>query len=415
MTVLLARTRGALAAIRRGIVGTLVGPTTITTSTAATATAYSNQRKIDRCQNGVLWKIRNGESNSAVAASLAYSTDNGSSWTDAGTVANGADSTANTYVRNASFFIDIDDYGHLAFQDNGNGNLYYRRGTPNAARTSYTWSAPVQVVASAIVAGCNIVVHREGTGWVGHIAYSRASEGAWWVPITIASGGTITVGTATYLATSHVAGQIAYPSIDFRHTGDGKTVATAPDLYLLWSSGAAGAGSGLRFRMALYSAGSWAWRTEVGLDEGHAITGASHWMNCLFDGTRVVVAGFVSDGADDDLVIHDRDAADTTTTTRVLLDPGNAASSLILGSSTYDAAGNVYLFGRNADESAGTYDLVYRKWTRSTTTLDAEVVIDSGVGDPFVSAKRGYSNSKIEFIYTDGTASPYNVVYGGIS
>ena len=38
-----------------------------------------------------------------------------------------------------SFFIDLDDYAHLVYKDRFDGYIYYRRGTPNAGRTAWTW------------------------------------------------------------------------------------------------------------------------------------------------------------------------------------------------------------------------------------------------------------------------------------
>jgi hypothetical protein len=105
----------------------------------------------------------------------------------------------------------------------------------------------------------------------------------------------------------------------------------------------------------------------------------------------------------------------STTTTRALLDNVAAASELAFGSMTYDSAGNVYLVGVNTDEAAGSRDLVYRKWTRSGASLGSEVVLDAATSEPYVSAKRGYSSGRIEWIYTDGSSSPYNVVYDSVA
>lgn len=114
--------------------------------------------------------------------------------------------------------------------------------------------------------------------------------------------------------------------------------------------------------------------------------------------------------------MYERDAADTTTTTRILLaDPVANADFMFFGSSSYDGNGNVYLFGRNLDGANGTRLVHYRKWTRATTTLGAKVTVDAtGNDNPWFSTKRGYSNARIEWIYTDGTASPFSVTYDAI-
>ena len=405
-------------------------PTTITTSTAATATAYSNQRKVDRCQNGVLWMIMADPTNVGNGMRLAHSTDDGATWTIGSDVLNGSGSTTNTYTRSASLFIDLDDYAHVVFKDNGDGYIYYRRGTPNAARTAWTWSAATLVFDHSYAAAGgdypDVVAHREGTGWAVHVVISlntNTQDRVIYKRLTITSGGTVSVvqGSAnindSLAATPYGNTVHKYPSIDFNHTGDGKTVAGGtPHLFVAWSAGTTGAGKGIRFRKATYSGGAWTWGTEQEIDSTLYIASAATWLNCLFDGTRVVMAGFLYNGSTYSVVIHDRDTADTATVTRAPLTglAGSSADNTAFGSATYDSDGNVHIFGRNSDEGAGVNDLVYRKWTRSGASLGAEVVIDSGVGDPYVSTKRGFSNNRIEFVFTDGTASPYNVNYGSI-
>jgi len=390
--------------------------TAVATSTAATATAYSNQRKIDRCQNGVLWAMFwDGTSTTGTSLDFYYSTDDGATWTKGGEF--GFAGTGTSYTPNASLFIDLDDYAHVVYKDRHDGYIYYRRGTPNAGRTAWTWSSATVVRGDTQGDYPDIVVHREGTGWAAHIVMSfgtaSANSSAVYYRAIIDSGGSVTVGNLSQ-TTAGGTSNPTFPSIEFNHTGDGKTVAgSTPHLYVAWSAGATGAGLGIRFKKATYSGGSWTWGTEREIDSTRYWT--VHAGQTMFDGTRVVIAvPMATEGANDDVVIYERDAADTTTTTRILVDNAATTERLFLGSASYDGAGNVYLLGRNHDEAAGTYDLVYRKWTRETTTLGPEVVIDAGVGEPYVSAKRGYSNSRIEFVYTDGTASPYNITYESI-
>lgn len=396
-------------------------PTQITTSTASTATAYSNQRKIDRCQNGVLWEVhgRFGSGNATAHWRMYYSTNNGATWSFGGDVENGSGGTAYSYTPNISFFIDQDDYAHVVFKDNSDGFIYYRRGTPNAGRTAWTWSSATTVLSQVDADFPDIVAHREGTGWKVHILTSRDMNAASTVTYTrfnIASGGTLTTDVASANnATAYGFAGHRYPSLDFNHTGDGKTVAgSTPHLYAAWSAGATGAGLGIRFKKAAYSAGTWTWGTEREIDNAQYVISVAYFVTCLFDGTRVIIGGQVHDGTNENLRLYERDAADTATTVYSLLSAQTTATTLRYGSATYDSSGNVYLFGRNADEAAGSRDFVYRKWTRVGASLGAEVVLDSGVGDPFVSAKRGYSSSRIEFIYTDDTASPYAVTYDAI-
>ncbi len=400
----------------------LSGPTTIDTSTAATATAYSNQRKVDRCQNGVLWAMfDNGETGFGVDWEFHYSTDDGETWALGGSFASGS---ARTYTGNGSFFIDLDDYAHAVYKDHNDGYIYYRRGTPNAGRTSWTWSAATAVRSNTSGDFPDIVAHREGTGWMAHIVLSflvtspGTANGAGHYPLTITSGGAVSLGSIGTLGL-HSRNSHTYPSIDFNHTGDGKTVAGGtPHLYAAWSTGGSGGGDGIRFKKATYSGGSWTWGTEREIDNTRYVFNTNYWLNCLFDGTRVILVGSLT-GSSYDVMLYERDSADTVTTTRLLLDDQDAsagavaAQPFITGSATYDGNGDVYISGRFNESS--TAKVGYRKWVRATTALDPVVVIDVSANfAPYVSAKRGFSNGRIEFIYTDGTTSPYNVTYGSI-
>lgn len=390
-------------------------------SPAADATGFSNQRKIDRTSNGVLWAFFHpGASSTTMACEPRYSTNDGATWNPGDIAYNGSGSFMENYGRNLSAFIDQDDYAHLVFKDNGNGYVYYRRGTPNAGRTAWTWSSALMIANATTWDYLDVVAHREGTGWKAHVVGSAAQDTvwkAWYSQITVASGGSLSNSGASLASASYGNTTHSYPSIDFNHTGDGKTVAgSAPHLYVAWSAGATGAGKGIRFKKATYSGGTWTWGTEREIDSTRRMDAAS-WLNCMFDGTRVAIPSLLFDGGSSrDVVVYERDAADTTTTTRLLIDNVASNETLGYGSASYDAAGNLYLVGGNQDEANGSSDLVYRKWDRGTSQLDSEVLVDSTVSwSPYVSAKRGYSGNKIEFVYTDGTASPYTVRYGNIS
>lgn len=406
--------------------------TTVATSTSAFTTAYSNQRKVDRCQNGVLWAIYTITPvqvvNDRAMAQLRYSLDDGATWNDGGHFFNASINTAvNQPSYSVGLFIDLDDYAHVVFKDNGDGSIYYRRGTSNAGRTAWTWSAPVTIVPGTEYSYPDVVAHREGTGWSVHIVYSQSrgtdTTRAYHHPLSISSGGTVTLGTRVELGAYIGSALHSFPSIDFNHTGDGKTVAGGtPHLYAGWSGGGTGAGKGIRFRKATYSAGAWTWGTQREIDSTRYFTDV-YASVLVFDGTRCVIAGAQLDsGGLIDVVLYERDAADTTTTQRVLFDNAGNDDQLRSGVSvSYDAEGNIYLFGTSSGTigapGVGTKTLYYRKWTRSTLTVGPKVIVDGpgGLSDTvYVSAKRGYSNSRIEFIYKDGTASPYNVTYGSL-
>lgn len=391
--------------------------TQITTSTASTATAYSNQRKIDRTSNGVLWAHIH---ETGTHSQMWFSTDNGATWTlDTGVLP--GTGTA-TYIANSSFFIDQDDYAHVAYKNAADGYIYYRRGTPNASRTAWTWSAATRIQTGASYDCPDLVAHREGTGWVVHVVIGQGSGGAgsanntYYVRIDIDSAGVISAATSVSISNNYGAGVNTYPCIDFNHTGDGKTVKDGtPNLYVAWSAGKSGAGFGIRFKKATYSAGAWTWGTEREIDNTRFwnSTYPSNWLNCLFDGTRVIIGGKLRiSSTDDDLVLYERDEGDTNTIVHVLLN--DAPNTMEYGSLSYDADGNVYLLGRHYDGVGQTVS--YRKWDQALDSLGPVILIaNTSTAGVYCSAKRGYSDSKIEFVYTDGSASPYSVVYDSIT
>lgn len=381
--------------------------TVIATSTSTTATAYPNQHKVDRCQNGVLWAVFNTNPD----ADFYYSTDSGATWTRA----------VSSQLSNAgiaiSLFIDIDDYAHIVYKNSSDNKVYYRRGTPNVARTSWTWSAAHDLIGTADT-GYNypaVIAHREGTGWKAHVVVTYTAGGGnavYYRRFNITSAHVITSdagGGVGQFGTQN--GANSWPCLDFHHNGDGKTVqGGTPHIYFAWSTT-----SSVDFCKNVYNAGVWTLNPIRSLDSGRRVFDSSYWMNCLFDGNRVIIAGMFFDGSQADVVLYERDIADTATVTRLLLDNTTSSDRMYFGCASYDEDDNVYLFGRNDNEAVGSYDLVYRKWTRSNTTLSAETVVDSGVGHSYSSSKRGNAGSKIEIIYLDGSASPFSVTYYSIT
>lgn len=395
----------------------VLDPTVITTSTIATSTGYSNQRKIDRTQNGVVWATYwIGASGSNQYFGTRYSTDDGVTWVDPGSssyIDVGDDGNNEPHL---SFFIDINDYAHVVYKDGYNGYTYYRRGTPNASRTAWTWSDRAPVSESFNSDFPDLIAHPEGTGWKAHVVLSSSDAAVFYCPVTITSAGTISVGVLQQLYTGN-SGLHSLPSIDFHHIGDSKTVKNGePHLYVAWSGGF-GTGKGIRFKKATYSGGTWTWGVDREIDSTRYLSSTtSFWLNCLFDGERVVLGGALDDNNTGiDLIVYERDELDTTTTTRILQDNPSADQRIYLGSMTYDSQGNLYLFGLGSFATT-PYEIVYGKWTRATNSWSGPITLEtvSGISDRFTSTKRGYSGGRIEWLYVDGSASPYSIAYDSI-
>lgn len=435
----------------------------MSTSIATTTSAYALSgpavrgygRWLARATDGTLVaaSVRTGTtpSGTGLGVVLAYSKDNGSTWTDL--IWNGASATVFALsASNASIFIDSADNLHLVYkQDSSQSSatadsggtrslttIYYQRMTPNAGRTVWTAGAAVALetsVTTGVPTAPDIVVVPDPAtgGWSACIVASYLTGSTncpLYTRLPISSGGSVGAqvrdgltqingSTMGKLGGSYGVAVECLPTIDFNHTGDGKTTAgSTPHLYAGWTGGSASAASGIRFRKATYSSGAWTWGTERAIDTVRFSSGANNWLNTLYDGTRVIMAGTVqASGPSHDLMLYERDAADTTTTVTTLASNTLSSSGgLFSGTATYDSQGNVYLIGRDGTGADGTRQVNYRKWTRSTTTLGSPVLLDStGRDDSYVSAKRGNAGSRVESVRMDGTVSPYTVVYDGVA
>lgn len=390
-----------LADVLRKVIRTLASSVAaVGTTTSANGLGYPSGRKFDICQNGVKWiGVRSG-----TTLTLYYSL-NGVSWVASSTFT--LDSTSASF----SFFIDKDDYAHLIITAVGE-ELIYQRGTPNAGRTLFTWTGGLFVDEAVYP---DMVVHREGTGWMAHIVYDTGST-VRYKRITISSSGVLTLSSVIMEETGVI--DMRHPSIDFHHIGDGKTVKDGlPHVFYTRSKGTSGPSNGTRFRKWAYSGGVWTPGTEVEISQTKFISSLAYWIVCRFDGTRVVLVGFVAKSTGGTApVIFSRDVADTTTTESVLSD-SIPAEYLLYGSAVINpVTGDIYFIGLNDIEAAGSNDIVYRKWTRAGGTLGAEVVLDVAVGaTPYISAFPFLVNGRFEFVYVDDNASPYDIMFQGVA
>lgn len=366
----------------------------VTTSTRPEATQGGSRRSIVTSPvTGRKWMLVADGS----VWELWYS-DDGNTWSQNtnGTITPG---NSNSLGRGATIFCDLDGHLHVAYDDTGTS---YRRMANPTSTTS--WSAGLLLEpAGNNSANANLVAHREGTGWAAHVVwgYRVAStlDRVTWRPITITSGGTITAGTAENLGFNGSGANASRPPecpIDFRHTGDGVTVATQPDLYL-WKTKS---GAGLVFQKATYSSGSWTWSAETSVDG----TGVKTTVAGYFDGTRCVCVYGRSDGTA--LYAVERDAANTTTTTRT---PPNPSDGTITGVTASHHGGDIYLLfhaGTSRDPKMTVYDRAGNSWSTIETLATATLPTIH----PVVTAERHSTNNAIWAAWTDGSASPYDVV-----
>lgn len=364
--------------------------------------------RIDRCSNGVIWACITDSG----SIEMWYSDDDGSTWQEDTT----GGKVDTTIFDAAALFIDVDDYAHVIWFEASTGEVGYRRGTPNAGRTSWTWSSIHTISTVGNQKNLSLIAHKEGTGWKVHGTWTRyfstgQSQIVYW-RIDITSGGTISTddsGTDLAAVNNPTSGEDPTAAIDFNHTGDGKTVAgSAPHVYVSYSM--PDAGGDIWFRKLTYSAGTWSLGTARNLDTDHAF---NTLLAAAFDGSRMVTA-FVRNGSGNDQPrIAERNAADTTTDTRTPPNPSDITNIEGIGV-TYDNAGNIHLWVTSQTYVKRIkYDRAGDSWDSSWTTVATGT---TGSYANSLGVKKGYSESTIDAIWQDFDAgTPYAVNYESLS
>lgn len=367
---------------------------TIFTSGSTGATNHNNGRHLDRTVAvDVLWAV-GYDNTSSDRLRFWYSSDDGATWTEdtGGTIA--TETSANA---GHGFFIDADDYAHAVYE-NASGNLSYRRGTPNAGRTAWTWSSETAVAAAGNHYS-DVVAHRQATGWKVHVVSmgTGAVHQVDYQRFNVTSGGTITsdVSEAVY-ATGGVGNEESRPSVDFNHTGDGKTVSGAmPHVYIGFQAGFTNKESFVKYT---FSAGpTWTKGTRRELGTGREVRCST------FDGTRHVA---VCTNGTTTPFCYERDAGDTSTTDRSI--PALSDGNIEALSVAYDAAKNIYVFAHGATSN----DPKYIKYDRAGASWGSWTQIEAATAqNETLSAKRGYSSNAVEALWTTtGAAVDYELV-----
>jgi hypothetical protein len=353
--------------------------TTIDTTTTTSGLAFCNGRHIARTSTGRIWV---GFGGAATQFEFWYSDDDGATFTQ------NASATVSASVNNGfSFFIDVDDHAHLAYRTGSGGfDMSYRRMANIGTATS--WGSAFGISGTYYYSP-DIVAFRDGASWNAAIAASDGANIAVYILTDVDSSPTISQSLSY--------GANGYPSLDFHHTGDGKTISGAsPHLYAASTSG-----SDLYYRKFTYLGGTYTTGTRRTLDSGGT---KSTPVSLAFDGTRVLIAfaesnyvGFVQ-----------RDEADTTTTTASYFTSDGDITNLSI---SYDGSGDAHLWfvGTTTDDlNRLTYD-------RSANQTALSVVYTGNVAANSLTLKRGYSDSAIEAVFLDGASSPYNVKYASLS
>ena len=379
----------------------------IDTSTATSPSGLSHQRGLDRTSLDVLWAVfYNGS-----AYEFWYSTDDGVSWGQD----TGATKTPSTALTNgaASLYIDVNNLVHIVWSNRSGSNyyLYYDSGTLNAAHTTITWTTPSELIATAsgTPRGEVVAFPRDANTTYVAVAIDSVEAAAGTMVIKIyertISGLALVQNFVTGFAAG-AAGAAMAPSIDFHHTGDGKTISGGtPHIYVVYHTGDTGAGKGIRFRKLVWVGGGWSANTDRGIDESNHADATAGLVSACFDGTRMVMA-YRPSGSTSTVKWAERDSGDTTTTART---PTALADGVVQSVSvSYDNLGNGFILA----SAATSLDPKTVQLTRSSLTWGSWTAIEATTTrSNAATLQRGYSALYVRSLYSRGAGSPYDVVY----
>lgn len=346
----------------------------------ANSQSESFQRLIDTDSQGTIWKLYY-DTNQDIA--FLYSTDNGASWTDYGAIL-----TAAIVDNYTSIFIDADNVIHVVYKET---SMKYVRFTISYPGPTLSASSVYTHASSTGIQYPNLVVHQHGTDKKIHInAHNNTGGNARYIRLNLTSGGTVTSDTDESSGLTTGRG-----GIDFYHTGDRQTVqSSTPHVFLCGQNG-----NTLTFVKVTYSGGTW---TVGTVRDIYTTMTSGHYASLCFDGTRVVMSSTnTTSGA---IRVHQRDAADTTTTD--LSPAGVTMATSCKTAITYDSDnGDIYVtMADNTD-----LDPYYIVYTRNPGTWGAKTIIEASINlvSPFSVDLIGHSRiqrvgaSYIEDLATD--------------
>jgi hypothetical protein len=211
---------------------------TISTTTVLDSLRYPSESQIDRYTTGTLYFLKRVD---ATTCQLFESTNNGGSW-----VADASFTRANLQEV-SGIFIDGDNNISVAYRvyEGGEDAIYYRRIKSSDAN----WRSELKVAsatagsAGAVYTGCSVIDFKLGsTIYVFFAIGTRngTNSGVTLFAATINSSDTFTVKNTLidgYRQWLNGPDGVVHPALDFKHTGNAKSVGSGPALWVAWGRG----------------------------------------------------------------------------------------------------------------------------------------------------------------------------------
>lgn len=331
--------------------------TKITTANHGDSLQGSPEKRLDVAPDGTLWAAIVTQGGPGTLKFF-RSSNGGSTWA----YASGSDLSLRQSSAVPSFFIDADGYAHVSWITWGNDPqlIVYARGTPSGGG-GWSWQQiTISPASGRLGVDSDIIAFRNGTGWVAWISWNTQTAGGHTSRINISASGSLSIG-ATISGPASGASGYQPGSMEFVHTGDGRTPASAPSiLYTSYLQGSAGP---IRLNRALYSGGTWTWDAPITAVASAQIDRTT--LAQVFDGTRLMVAYAV--GTSTISVFEWVPGAGSVTARNPPAAPGGTGAVLGLSMSTDPSTGDVYLAYYDATDG----DIRWSQFVRATTTWSA--------------------------------------------
>lgn len=376
----------------------VVDPTVVASTSTSTATAYSNQRKSVRCNTagagGKYHLVDFWRDGSAIK--YAVSQDDGASWSAAVTLI--SSTPAN------SFTVDLGsgDWIYLVYC-NSDGGWRVAALEPNAGRTSWSISSELSYLSDSINTVYDypsLIVHADGTGWKGQLAFSRQPQAndayAYYFRFGVTSGHVLSKEVTAHQMAYYNGGASA-------HTYPVMCQFSATAFAMVWSSSLIGAGYGVRACVGAWSSGTMTWGANEAVDESYwALSGT---LTATADSVgRVVVAYRRYNGSGDNYVAIKRRGGGGGW--------GDLAANSLPAihqptglSLTTDTSDNVYLaYDKTAFDQTG-----YVRYTASSDSWGSLVQIEALHGT-YPTVRRSPAGSALDVLYTSGSSVKHHRV-----
>ena len=368
----------------------------------------SPDKHIDIAPDGTMWMMYMYQGGTDGTIKFFYSRDGGSTWTHAFA---GDLSVGQTYAT-PSFFIDSDGYAHMCWSlwNKDPQSIRYARGVPRYVTSGdkilfrgWTWTtATISPASGRVQIDTDVIAFRNGSGWTAFVAYTLDSSGGCQVArVDITRIGGISVASTT-IGPSSGLGLLQMGSIDFVHTGDGKTPSSAPDLYL--ATGLKTTSGSIRVNRAVYSAGTWTWATPV--VAGTATLDES-CLCSVHDGVRFMTAWAGSSGG---ISVAEWTGSGATTARNPPALPGGVGKVLGLSLSCDPVTTDLYLAFYDVTDG----DIRWSRFTRATATWSAWAVAVTRTAtnyDGKVNLVRHPPRDAVDMLYGVGSASSWQIYH----